>query len=454
MQTLKFIIHGSFYDSQIYSGRLYLWSNAGSIITIDWDRLVECVNVNDRLKLALRCAYQQSEYLYGSDFKLFFQDEEIKKVIQRKFADLSELKVEFTETDLRRRKLVIAEQDNPLPFPHADSLIYNNTLYVGSPSGLSATTLNKRNKKPINPDRVRLWDSPVLGVAASYLTLALAAGNEGLFQCPYYSRFSKYDNEPSLVSTEHSNSARWMYASIFSSSYFNGGYLADFVLEEIKDTPPLETDGSIGEGGFLEERINISEVSLQEIGSDENNIPKPTERKLREIVPFNSIFDFYMNNGNSVYTWGVHDKICLAKPGYIEVVQYSPYRGLSGRFQHLGRVETFGPEPFFAYDSEQDHSNSPGDIVRGDSALFGYVLEFDNGLLVIDSDVESSTWMPGEPVNWRVFPKSKFYTNQLHIIYEDNLCIHSFNQDYFVDQGKKRVGIRHSQAFSPQGFKS
>jgi hypothetical protein len=93
MQTLKFVIHGSYYDSQIYSGRLYLWSNEGSIITIDWDRLIESVEIESRLKLALRCAYVQSEYLYGKDFKVFFQDEEIKKVLQQKFSELSEKSV-------------------------------------------------------------------------------------------------------------------------------------------------------------------------------------------------------------------------------------------------------------------------------------------------------------------------------------------------------------------------
>ncbi len=54
-------------------------------------------------------------------------------------------------------------------------------------------------------------------------------------------------------------------------------------------------------------------------------------------------------------------------------------------------------------------------------------------------------WLEGEPVNWCVFPKSTYYTNQLHVVYEDHLCIHSFNHDYFVNQDTKSVGIMYSQ---------
>jgi hypothetical protein len=49
--------------------------------------------------------------------------------------------------------------------------------------------------------------------------------------------------------------------------------------------------------------------------------------------------------------------------------------------------------------------------------------------------------IPGEPVNWRVFPRSKHYANHLHVVYDDRLEVWSFNHDYFLDQKKKRLGI-------------
>src|SRR5258708_10586835 len=434
MQALKFIIQGSYYDSQIYSGRLYLWSNEGTIITVDWNNLIDSVNVEDRLKLALRCGFQQSEYLYHDDFKVFVHDEDIKRALKQKFKDLSEKKIEFSESYLKNSGYIIAEQNNPFPFPHADSHIYNNRLYVGAPSGISESTLtpfSHLGDEPMASESTKLWDGPSLGIAASYSTLALAAGSEGLFELPLYDSsdylprtITSYDSssipfsskriEAYQINQEHSISARWMYASVFSSSYLNKGYLAYFTVEK-------------EEAEYIQES---EERYIQE--SEERKI-----RKLREIVPSSSIFNDQLNNDTTTYTWGVQDKICLASRNQIRIVQYSPHfyssKNRNKRFKPLGDVNT---------------ELLRGEIVSGDSALFGFIVELDDGLLVVDSEMETSNWLPGEPVNWRIFPKSKSYTNQLHVIYEGYLCIYSFNQDYFVDQSKKRVGLRHSTSYS------
>lgn len=395
MQTLRLIIPGSYYDSQIYSGRLYLWNNSGSIITLDWDGLIESVRVPNHLKLALTCAFQISEYLYGDQWKLIFQDEEIKTAIQHKFKELAGKPLEFSQEQLS--KYYIREQDNKLFFPHADSTIYRNTLYIGSQSGILATNCNKKRRIPISPQSKKIWDGPALGLTASYLTLAISAGNEGLFEYGLESDYFECQrHEPRPLIKQHSNSARWLYASMFSSSYFNEGYLADFTNEE-----------------------------------DRNNEEKKRRRVLREIIPSGKIFGHPTKNGIPSITWGVHDKICFTTPNSVEVVKYAPYKDEKERFIRLGVVKT---------------ENLQGDIVSADSALFGFIVESEDGLLVINSLMESM-WLPNEPVNWRVFPKSKFYTNQLHIIYEDHLCIYSFNHDYFVDQETKKVGIRHPKEF-------
>lgn len=391
MQTLKLIIPGSYYDSQIYAGRLYLWSNNGAIITLDWDRLIESINVSDRLKLALVCAFQKSEYLYGDKWQLIFQDAEIKGLIQHKFQDLAENPIEISQEELRR--YYIREQNNPLSFPHADCTIYNKILYLGSRCGVSSTKCDHKNKYPISPKSAKIWDGPALSLAASYMTLAISAGDEGLFE---YDLDDSYNNKPRLLIKQHSNYVKWLFASTFSSSYFNEGFLADFDNRKNNDD----------EGG-MQQRI------------------------LRAIVPADIIFDHQSQNSVPSFTWGAHDKICIATPESIEVVQYNPYKE-DLRFVKMGAVSI--------------KELPVGDIINGDSALFGYIVEYEDGLLVINSLMES-LWLPGEPVNWRVFPKSKFYTNQMHIIYDDHLCIHSFNQDYFVDQKTKQVGIRHTQEF-------
>jgi hypothetical protein len=66
-------------------------------------------------------------------------------------------------------------------------------------------------------------------------------------------------------------------------------------------------------------------------------------------------------------------------------------------------------------------------------------LEFDDGLKVLlnSGDVLE---LPGEPVNWRIFPRSLNYLNHLHVIYEDRLEILAITSDYFVSPASRIFG--------------
>jgi len=149
---------------------------------------------------------------------------------------------------------------------------------------------------------------------------------------------------------------------------------------------------------------------------------KEISREFLGIVPAEDIFQ------SSSYSWGKQDKLCqVVNRNKIKVTQYLPWSS-NARFVNLGELEL------------QDFK---GDVISGDSATFGYIIECDNGIVVFDSMMHN-IWIEGEPVNWRVFPRSKFYENQLHIIYDDRLDIYSFNEDYLVDQSSKKVGLKYS----------
>ncbi len=394
METLKIIIPGEYYDSQIHSGYLYLWSIDGHIITLDWNKLIESITIPDRLNLAMWCAFRESEYLYGKRWKPIFNDREFFEVLIKKFEDLSKQALDISPSQFN--KCIIKEQSNPFPFPHSDTNIHWNKLYVGSRSGIREAACNLSSQYPISKKSKVVSDIPVLGLSAANQILAIAAGDEGLFEYNFGSGEANQENKLTLRLKEHSNLARWLYTSLFSSSYFNEGFLADFIEKE-----PENGDAPKGQRTFL------------------------------NTFSANQIFSQSARNGKSptLFTWGVQDKICRATRNAIEIIQYNPFKGLSfeQRFKTLGSV---------------DLENPGENIVTADSALFGYIIESDEGLLVINSLLERM-WLPGEPVNWRVFPKSRFYTNQLHVIYEDHLQIHSFNQDYFVDQKEKKVGISY-----------
>jgi hypothetical protein len=84
-----------------------------------------------------------------------------------------------------------------------------------------------------------------------------------------------------------------------------------------------------------------------------------------------------------------------------------------------------------------------GDLISAKVASFGTILELENAIVVVRSDGDIQT-IPGEPVQWRVFGRSKHYENQLHILYEDRLDIYSFNHDAFVVQKNKTAGSTYS----------
>jgi hypothetical protein len=168
---------------------------------------------------------------------------------------------------------------------------------------------------------------------------------------------------------------------------------------------------------------NKNVVSLLEQG--EKNDSK-FNRQINEVFPVNKIFTNINKSDPPLLTWGVSDKICLLKKNSIDLVKYFPKtKAIKNKFVSIGSVET--KEPI-------------GDIISADSSFFGIVLEQEDGLLIITSSLDYIK-LPGEPVNWRVFPKSRNYINQLHVIYEDYLLIYSFNHDFFINQSDKKIGI-------------
>lgn len=384
MQALKLIIEGRFWDSYLYSGRLLLFGVDGEITTVNWDSLISNLSSAKKHRLALTCAFLRSDYLYGLDLRLLFSDLDIKRVVQKKFRDLSKLELEITSRKLS--KDIFSEQDNVYLFPHSDIEIYNKQLYVGSKSGLMSGSCNRKTKYGVSSRPERHWDGPVLGLAASYSSLALAAGEEGLYEVPVDGYFEV--DELRKTASNFCNNCNWTYHSIYGSSY-RGGFLASYSNEE-------------------------------QYYNDRN-------RKFEKLIQAKDIF------GSEGYSWGVKDKLCQANQNEIKVVKYSPWNE-DENLRLLGSVS---------------FEQWKGEIISASVVSFGVVVELENAIVIFPSEGGAIT-IPGEPVNWRVFPRSKHYENQLHIIYEDRLEILSFNHDYLVDQNEKLLGL-YTQADKDKG---
>jgi hypothetical protein len=400
MSPLTLLLEGEFWDSQIYEGRLYLFSREGSLLTVKWDELLSAT-LGDTISqnIAIECGFRRGDYLYGPQWNIIFHDADIKKIVTRRFEEIAKRKLHITKRDLEKFK--IREQKNPFPFPHSDSAIHYRTMVVAGQGGLWSSRASKRNVNPIGARPERLWDCPVYAVAAGYQKIALAAGDEGLWQSPFeYDSFDDNYDEVTQLSQRRSDKCNWMYGSIYGSSYQSGGFLA-----EISDAyRPRDRIAAL----FGEDDEDDDSTAASEKGPE---APKEIEAS--------SIFS------HPGFSWGVRNKLCLHDGKAIFVSSYAPWSKHRSSFSR--------PISF-------DFKELRGPIVSASSAPFGSVLEFDDRLVVILSDGTVET-LQGEPINWRVFPNAKFYQNQLHTIYDDHLCIFSFNQDYFVDQSSKNFGI-------------
>jgi len=418
MQTLKVNIPGEYYDSQIYDGKLYLWQIDGSILTLNWNKLVKGIKISENLRVPLYFALIYGENLYSNKL---LQDSDIKDLLLYKFKQLSDISIEISKQDIIDS--TISQQDNPFPFPHADSSIHYKTLYVGSQSGVSSSACGANKKESIYPQPEKLFDLPVASLSTSNLTLALAAGHEGLFD---YSLIPNSSNsksiEPRCISKNHSNLVRWMYASLFGSSYFNNGYFADF--KSVKDKSKMKILGGATNQLSLFENTDKEIANIEYIDEQKNS--KNSQRQLQNLFPSEEIFKVDANRSKYRFTWGVQDKLCLVTENSLRITRYIPKpKNNEQKFTNLDSLKI------------EELNN---EIISADSSFFGIVLEQEDRLLVVNSLLEKK-YFPGEPVNWRVFSKSRNYTNQLHIIYDNSLCIYSFNHDYFVNQQTKLVGI-------------
>jgi hypothetical protein len=381
MQPLRMTIPGRYWDSFIYKGRLYLFGIDGDIRSLSWGDLISSWKVPAETKIAFVCAFQRSDYLYSSDVRDLLMDEEIRIVMKSKFAKLAHVELEATEKMLQTVEK--GRQDYPCPFPHADLEVYKDQLYAASAYGLFKATCNKKTKYPISTRPEKKWDGPVLGLSASYGSLAIAAGSEGLFELDLgYGAYWDHQTNPRQLSSNSCRDCGWAYYSVFASSD-TSGYLAEF--SKCRD----------------------------------GEYDREAERQFEGVESATQIF------GSDGYSWGIQDKLCQAIPSVIKVVKYEPWAP-----DPAERIHNIGTVNFDAW---------KGSVVSAGTASFGVIVELENALVVFPSEGSPVT-LAGEPVNWRIFPRSKRYENQLHVIYDDHLGILSFNQDYLVNQEEKLLG--------------
>ena len=408
---LRLVLEGQFWDSQIYMGKLYLFTIDGRVHTVEWDRLISEFAVPADLALPMQCAFNRSDYLYENQRDLTHQDPQVREVIQNKFVRLAKHHQVPRAADWRY--YLVNTKDTPFPFPHIDATIYMKGFFSVCETGVYVIPVNdlqskSKSKVGKKGQALRLWDCPVISVDASYGALALAAGPEGLFEFDLDDWVSGDPRNAKPVNKGHCSDCSWAYYSIMGSSHKQGGIFLEYVTEENGNGP-----------------ITTKDFEPSNLGRSWREAPKLHRRFDVARTP-EEIFD------QKGYCWGGMDKICQANEGTMTVARYSPWEDdKTERLRVLNRIN-LGPWK--------------GNPLYGAVAPFGSIIELDRCIVVVRSDDEIFT-IPGTPVNWRVFNRSKQYENQLHVIYENRLEVYSFNHDYFIDQKEKFSGIR---AYGPE----
>ncbi len=391
MQNLSLGIEGEWWDSLLYKGRLHLFGMDGSLQSFDWERLIQDLGAQlaPGAADAFRFAFAESNALYRS-------------VIDGKDLKQSFGAVDADRFEISKRKLfnyLVDQGDTRFPFPHASSTIYYDRMLVASPEGIHGAIYD--NFQDSLRAVEQLTDLPANQAWPAYHSLAIAGGTEGLFEIDLGLDESTWlaPHKPTQVSPRETDACDWMFKNIVAMSIDSGSFLARY------ETPTSAVPGPSADHPVVDEAES-----------------ETISRVLGELDDLESILPQQVRGGKS-FVWGSQDKFYQAETGRITAFR-------SVRDGRIFRTGSF----------EMRHGIES--LVSVQTSLFGVVLEFDSGLLVMTSD-EKIHDIPGEPVNWRVFPRSKRYENHLHVIGDAELTIHSFNQDADVDQFSKRIGSKY-----------
>ncbi len=394
MRDLTLHLEGQWWDSLLYKGQLHLFGMDGSLSVYAWEELIsDLAESLGEAGAALRFAFAESNAIYRAALD--------RARVRQCFAELSSGAFEIGGDILARYRL--SETDNDFPFPHATSAFHYDRMIVASSRGVYGAHYDPDSQD--RTDAVRLSPLGANQAWPAYGNVAVAGGTEGLYQVDLKIKDREWPPEHvgDRLSDRACDACDWMYSNIIGMSFDEGSVLARFSQAT---------------------RLGIPITDPDKLAASDEDDDAP--EIVRKAGPVAHLEDLTGNNfdapGHRPLTWGSRDKIYKVERGHLAV-----FRLLSdGRTPFIGKV----PLP-----------TGLENLVSVKTSLFGLVFEFDESLMVLTSDGQSRT-IEGEPVNWRIFPRSRRYENHLHVLREDCLQIFSFNQDVEQNQFDKLIGTR------------
>lgn len=401
MQALRLRIPGEYWDSLLYDGLLVLICRDGRVEVADWDRLIGSLPEfkDSENKAMAHAVLMRGQQWYSSQVKNLFGNQSISNLVKGTLAKLSSAPIDVSRKSLR--SATVFTMDLP-SFPTTDIECFKSVLFCGTSEGLFESN-RLQSVKSRDWWMTKSNDIPIASVAASYGTVAVAAGAEGLFERPATSDDAWYfeDNGGlggfTQVSRRRASICTWAQFDLVSDDLLHGGYVTMF----------SRPDGSgTGRRAWREtDRTPVGEV-------DDRTLFGVREGLLR----------------------GGSKTLLLTGREGTYLRPWEPYK----RQDAMSQGEII--EPARATNIEAEDPPRPLQPVDAQIANFGIIYEYDSSLVVESISGERAT-LRGEPVQWRVFPRSQRYSNQLTICRSNYLDVYAFWEQYFLDSSQRRFGL-------------
>jgi hypothetical protein len=407
MRPVKICILGNFWDSQIYSGELCLFSDNGDLHRIHWRAAIdELAHRNISVQTALRVAFLDGDLFYNPKVRKILLDPQLTTPIKHQLSELSSIDL---QKDLRDWSAHRSVDSSPFDFLPTDTEIYYNTMFAAGDEGLFSSPRSVTGRYGHRGTAARHHDGKIMQVKASdrYTALATATGDDGLLEFPLDPKDKQGNSvgRHKLLARRPCAACDWAFQSVMGWTT-ESAFFASFKEEKAPHGSGL---------------IRLAD----------------------KVFDISEVFKSPSQQGRSI-SWGARDKVYRLTPsGGIEIADYNPNvnRAVnkSKKSQDMFDVRDLMERSIDDRDLIE-RSVDFDDVVSTGTAPFGTVIEFSNKLVVIRSDDVVDTF-DGELVHWRIFPRSEHYSNQLHLLYEDRVEIVSFIHDYFVDQQSKLYGF-------------
>jgi hypothetical protein len=392
MQPIEIRIPGRYWDSFIYNGRLYLFTLSGEILTYRWDQVVESVKMSADCRPLFWQFLTRGQTWYGSSLQKILESPRVFAEVKSLTSKMSDRSYEISARALEE---AFVESSSSPAHPHTDVEAYYNTLYISSSAGVYAATLTR---KLSNNFRV-LTDVPALRVACSYGSMAVAAGSEGIFDqalTSFVDWSTRY--QPRLLSSRHCTGCSWASFDVVGTS---GPRDAGFVA------------------AFSKPKQDESESGLRRVGN--------TTRELLGLVDSGELFP-----SSEGLLFGSGNLLVMASRSVLHVDGWNPAHRRANQGIDL-QYSLFSQNML-------EVSDLTNDAIDGAATVFGIAVEMDQALLLRGVDGSISSF--GQPVNWRTYPRSHRYLNQLHVTYDDCLSIFAFVDDYFISPEHRGPAVR------------